>query len=163
MTGYTDKLRAVARRLLSEGQVDVFIGYREGSRPLVHHPVVITRAAQADTLVWDAHCALNLANYVVGRPERVGIVATGCVSRNLVPLIQEHQIARERLYIVGVPCTGMLDRSAILQRFADREVTGVTQAGDRLAIELADGREELAAGEFRARNCRTCAHPNPVI
>jgi formate dehydrogenase subunit beta len=127
VTGYTDKLRAAARRLLSEGKVDCFIGYRQGSVPLVHHPVVITRAEQADTLVWDENCALNLANYVIGRKDRVGIVATGCVSRNLVILIQEHQVTRDQLHIVGVPCTGMRD------------------------------------GEGIARNCRICAHHNPVI
>jgi len=183
VTGYTEKLRAAARRLLSEEKVDCFIGYREGSVPMVHHPVVITRAEQADSLVWDANCALNLANYVIGRKDRIGIVATGCVSRNLATLIQEHQVTREQLHIVGVPCTGMLDRSAIVKKIGERhagqEITGVCLNGNKVTVTLAGerggrsgrggsgerggGSEELPYQDFLARNCRICAHHNPVI
>lgn len=163
MTGTTEKLRAAARRLLSEGKVDCFIGYRRGSLPLVHYPVVITKPEQADDLVWDPSCAMNLANYVIGRTDRIGIVATGCVSRNLATLIQEHQVTRERLYILGVPCGGMLDRGALLRRFAGREISGVEYDGDRFALTFTGGREELAMADHLARNCRTCAHHNPVI
>ncbi len=167
MTGYTDKLRAAARRLLDEKKVDCFIGYRAGSVPLVHHPVVITRPEQADSLVWDANCAINLANFVVGRKGSIGIVATGCVSRNLVTLIQEHQVARDQLHIVGVPCTGMLDRSAIAKKIAEkhagREITGARLNGEKLVITVEGGSEELRYQDFLARNCRICAHHNPVI
>ncbi len=163
MTGYTEELRAAARRLLSEGKVDCFIGFRPGSLPLVPRPVVITRAEQAETLVWDPSCALNLATYVVGRAGRIGIVATGCVSRNLVTLIREHQIERERLHIVGVACTGMVDRGAIARTYPGRAILGVGGNGAGLTVTLADGREELSTHEVLARNCRICAHHNPVI
>lgn len=163
VTGYTDKLRATARRLLSEGRVDCFIGYRPGSVPLVQHPVVITRPEQADTLGWDASCALNLANYIIGRRDRIGIVATGCVSRNLVTLIQEHQVERERLYIVGVACTGMVDRGAVLKRCEGRELTGARFNGGSVAVLWEGGGAEVACKDVLARNCRICAHHNPVI
>jgi len=164
VTGYTEKLRTVARRLLSEGKVDCFIGYAQGSVPMIHRPVVITEPGQADSLVWDPCCGLNLAGYIIGRKDRIGIASTGCVSRNLVTLIQENQVQREQLHIVGICCTGMLDRPGIIRRFEGREITGISHSGDSFSVECADGsREELPVAGFLARNCRICAHHNPVI
>lgn len=163
MTDYTDRLRAAARRLLGEGRVDCFIGYRRGSLPLAAQPAILTRAEQADSLIWDPSCGMNLAHYAVGRADRIGIVATGCVSRSLVALALENQVARERLHIVGVPCTGMLDAGALRRRFPGREAAAAAYEGPRVTIAFADGNEELAVAENLARPCRTCAHPNPVV
>ena len=41
MKSYTEKIREAARRLLSEEKVDVFIGFRKGSVPMMNEPVLI--------------------------------------------------------------------------------------------------------------------------
>jgi formate dehydrogenase (coenzyme F420) beta subunit len=103
-------------KLLEKGTVDVFIGYKKGSVPMMNEPVLIKDPDPKRALHWDSHCGLNLCNYLTKRTDRIGIVANGCNSRNIVTHIVENQIKREQLYIVGIPCTGMIDHRAVKGR-----------------------------------------------
>ena len=95
MQQYTEKIRERARKLLEEGKVDLFIGYRKGSVAMMNRPVLIRRPEETELLWWDSHCALNLCNYLTGRSERMGVLATGCNSRNIVNHLVENQLKRE--------------------------------------------------------------------
>ena len=55
------------------------------------------RPAEVEQLVWDSHCGINLANYLTDRKEKIGIVAKGCDSRNIVTHMIENKIKREQL------------------------------------------------------------------
>lgn len=81
---------------------------------MMNQPVLISNADQVDILYWDSNCGLNLCNYLTGRTDRIGIVANGCNSRNIVTHITENQISRDQLYIVGIPCKGMIDHRAVI-------------------------------------------------
>jgi formate dehydrogenase subunit beta len=115
--GQTEKeIRKIAARLLEEGKVDAVIGYRQGSLPHITQAVMARTPDQAAELVFNRHCRLNLAAYLT--PERLGkgrvaVVAKGCDSRNMVIQIQENRYPREDIYVIGVPCTGMLDKTAL--------------------------------------------------
>jgi formate dehydrogenase subunit beta len=113
MREYAERIRERARELLAEGKVEVFIGYRKGSVAMMNQPVLIRHAEQAELLHWDSHCGLNLCKYLTKRTEKIGVVATGCNSRNMVTHILENQVKREQLYIIGIPCTGMIDHRAV--------------------------------------------------
>jgi len=113
MLGYTEKIRQAAQKLLEDKAVDVFIGYRKGTVPMMNEPVLISEGEEADNLYWDSFCGLNLCNYLTKRTDRIGILATGCNSRNIVTHIIEKQIKRDQLHIVGIPCTGMIDHRAV--------------------------------------------------
>jgi ferredoxin len=162
MIEYTQKIRETAKRLLESKAVDCFIGYTQGSVPLVQRPTIITDAAQADTLVWDSNCALNLANYLPGRKDKVGILATGCASRNIQVHLQENQIKREQLVIVGVPCTGMIDHRAVRKLAAGREILSVVESGDSVTVTGDGFAETLKKADILQSNCATCQHRNPV-
>ncbi|MFH1242705.1 MAG: 4Fe-4S ferredoxin [Pseudomonadota bacterium] len=163
MIEYTERVRETARRLLGEGKVEVFIGYRKGTLPMVNQPVIISAPEKADILYWDSHCGLNLCNYLTGRKEKIGIVANGCNSRNIVTHIIENQIRRDQLHIVGIPCTGMIDHRAVLRAVRHREIMGVQEDGDRFSVKGKDYEETFRKRDFLQRNCTTCTHHNPVI
>ncbi len=116
MLNYIEKIREISERLLTEGRVDAVIGYEKGSAPAVNRPCIIREAGEVDRLVWDSNCRLNLSTYLSGRTEKIGIVAKGCDSRNIVNLILENRVKREDLVIIGIPCKGMNDRHGVLQR-----------------------------------------------
>ncbi len=162
MTAYTDKIREIAKRLLAEKKVDMVIGFRKGSLPLLHQPCMATSPEAADELVWDSCCSLNLANYLTDRKERIGIVAKGCDSRNIVTHILENKIKREQLYIIGVPCTGMIDRHKICAMF-DSEITAVKEEGDSLTVSGDGFSKTLSKPEMLRDNCAACTHRNPVL
>ena len=78
MLEYKDKIREISARLLKECQVDMVIGFRKGSMPMMNEPCVVRSAEEVDTLVWDSNCGINLANYLTDRKEKIGIIAKGC-------------------------------------------------------------------------------------
>jgi len=163
MVGYTEKIRETAERLLQDKKVDVFIGYKKGTVPMMHEPVLISDPQKAKILYWDSFCSLNLCNYLTKREEKkIGVLATGCNSRNMVTHVIENQIKREQLYIVGIPCTGMIDHRAVLRALGDAEILEVIEDGERFTVKGNDFEEVFEKKDFLQSNCRVCGHRNPV-
>ena len=163
MIEYGEKIREIALKLLKNKEVDVFIGYKKGTVPMMNEPVLITDPDQVETLYWDSFCALNLCNYLTKRTDKIGIVATGCNSRNIATHIVENQIKRDQLYIVGVPCEGMIDHRAVMRTIKQREITDFREEGDRFTVVGKDFEETFEKKTFLQNNCATCTHRNPVI
>ena len=162
MREYTEKIREVAKRLLKAGKVDVFIGYKKGTVPMMNEPVLIYDPEKTDILYWDSNCGLNLCNYLTKRADMIGITANGCNSRNIVTHIIENQIKRDQLYIVGIPCTGMIDIQAVNRAVKYKEICSVEEIDGQFVVK-GDGFEETFDKEkFLQKNCAVCAHRNPV-
>ncbi len=115
MSDITTAIRQKTRELLESKQVDCVIGYETGPKGRAR-PIFVYDPADADRLIFDATCVHNLVNYLHDKkkprkrgepPPRVAIVAKPCDSRAVNVLLAEQQIARERVYIIGVACEGM--------------------------------------------------------
>ncbi len=163
MSQLARELRERARRLLSEGEVRLVIGFEKGSLPLRSRPALVRRAADADRLVWDGFCEASLARYLPKIKERTAIVAKGCDSRAVVELIKENQITREQIFIIGVSCNGMIERARIAPILETGALVIDDESGGRLVIRK-DGQEEiLERREFLHDHCAACVHPDPVL
>ncbi len=163
MLEYTEKIRETAEKLLKDGKVDVFIGYKKGSVPFMNEPVLISDPEKVELLYWDSSCGLNLCNYLTKRTDKIGIVANGCNSRNLVTHIIENQIKRDQLYVVGLPCTGMIDHRAVMRAVKHKEILDVRENGDKFTVRGRDFEETFEKAKFLRTNCAICTHRNPVI
>lgn len=163
MLEYGNKIRETAKKLLTEGKVDVFIGYKKGSVPMMNEPVLIKDPEETDLLYWDSHCGLNLANYLTKRTDKIGIAANGCNARNIVTHITENQINRDQLYIVGIPCEGMIDHRAVSRAVKGRDITSVEEKGDQFTVKGPGYEETFEKKNFLRSNCAICRHRNPVI
>lgn len=162
MIGYTPKIREIAKRLLESCRVDMVIGFRKGSVPMMNEPCVVRRPGDVDQLIWDSHCGINLANYLTDRKEKIAVVAKGCDSRNIVTHILENKIKREQLVIIGVPCRGMIDKRKVA-KIAKNEVLSADESDNALSIKTAGGDMPFAKADNLQANCRVCRHRNPVI
>ncbi len=162
MAEYIEKIKEISERLLKDAQVEMIVGFKKGSMPMMNEPCFVKDAADVSKLVWDSNCGINLANYTTNRTEKIGIVAKGCDSRNLVTHIIENKIKREQLVIIGVPCTGMIDKRAIRNMFKG-EVTSVVEAGEKLTVSGTDFSETVDKKDVLQDNCAICIHRNPVI
>ena len=162
MLEYTDKIREIARRLLKECQVDMVIGFQKGTMPMMNEPCFIKRPEDVDRLVWDSNCGINLANYLTDRKEKIGVVAKGCDSRNIVTHIIENKIKRDQLYIIGVPCKGMIDKRQITAAY-EGEITEVTEKDGSIVIKGRGFDGVLKKADVMQENCAVCTHRNPVI
>ena len=162
MLEYTDKIKETAGKLLKDGKVDVFIGYKKGTIPMMNEPVLIRDPDKVDILYWDSNCGLNLCNYLTNRTDKIGIVANGCNSRNIVTHITENQISRDQLYIVGIPCTGIVDHRAVKKAVDNREILDFQENGDKFTVKGRNFEETFNTKDFLQSNCVTCTHRNPV-
>ncbi len=163
MIEYTAAIRETARKLLQDGTVDVFISYKKGTVPMMNEPVLIADPDKVNALYWDSFCGMNLCNYLTKRTDRIGIVANGCNSRNIVTHITENQISRDQLYIVGLPCTGMIDHRAVQRAVGQKEILDVEEVGETFTVKGNDIEKTFDKKDFLQRNCAVCTHRNPVI
>jgi len=114
----TEAIQGEARRILSQGIVSAVVGYAAARRKGSAQPVVITDAARADELIFSVACVNNLAVYLtkakkeIPKAGKIGIVVKGCDLKALVGLMGESQLKREDLYLIGVPCAGVLASTA---------------------------------------------------
>lgn len=182
---YTKQIREIAARLFTEDRIDVFVGYRSTGFDENQVPVIISSAGETEKLVFTDKSVFNLTNYLKRehtRNKRVGMVVKGCDSRSLNLLLTESQVKREKLYIVGIACEGVVDESGNKMQncvecmFPDPviadEILGDTHE-QRSYIINADI-QELAAKELTERRawfeevfencirCNACRHSCPL-
>ena len=162
MISYTDKIKKISAKLLKDCTVEMVIGFRKGTVPMMNEPHLVKTPEDVDKLVWDSNCGINLANYLTDRRGKIGIIAKGCDSRNIVTHIIENKIKREQLIIIGAPCTGMMDRRKISAMF-EGEIDEVIETENDITICGNDFKENLKKADVLQQNCSVCIHRNPVI
>ncbi|HOC31806.1 MAG: Fe-S oxidoreductase [Armatimonadetes bacterium] len=105
------ELQDLARTLLSDGTVQVVIGWEDG--PTGARPVFVTSPEGADKLIFDTRCVHNLATFLsprrshVARLGKAAVVVKGCDARAVAMLLRESQIKREDIVLIGVRCGGV--------------------------------------------------------
>lgn len=162
MKDISTEIREVANKLLKEKKVDVVLGFKLGTIPLISAPSVVRNEEDAANLHWNRFCRVNLANYLPKRTDRVAVIAKGCDSRSIVGMIIENQIKRESLYIIGVPCTGMISRKKVISMFGHPEVEMIEE-DNQVIIKTADKEITVSLIDILQDNCQGCMHRNPAI
>jgi NAD-dependent dihydropyrimidine dehydrogenase PreA subunit len=137
------------------------IGFRQGTLPMMNEPYFAKTPQDVQNLIWDSNCGINLANYLTNRTEKIGIIAKGCDSRNIVTHIIENKIKREQLVIIGVPCQGMIDKRKINSMF-DGEILDVIEDENNITVRGYGFEKLLNKKDVLQQNCALCIHRNPV-
>jgi ferredoxin len=107
-------IQAEAKRILAEEQVSAVIGYAAARRKGSAQPIIINNADDAAKLIFTPASVNNLALYLtkakkdIPKKGKIGIVVKGCDLKAIVGLLGEAQLKREELYLIGVPCAGVL-------------------------------------------------------
>jgi formate dehydrogenase subunit beta len=159
---YTAKIKEISERVLKEEKVEMVIGFRKGTVPMMNEPCFVKTPEDVKELVWDSNCGINLANYLTDRKEKIGIIAKGCDSRNIVTHIIENKIKREQLFIIGVPCKGMIDKNKITSMF-EKEINEVSEDKENIIVKGEGFEKTLNKNDELQENCKICIHRNPVI
>lgn len=156
-------VRQEAARLLKESRVKVVIGFESGTQPLRARPIFITNPNEIDKLTLSGMAQNNLAVYLTRRPkgEKIAIICRGCESRAIRALIIEHQYNRELLYLIGVPCSGILDWRKIEAEVGEKVISAVEEAG-KVVVSTPQGEYHFQRSQLLHESCAYCRHPNPV-
>ena len=157
------ELRREARKLLEEGKVDHIVGFARGSLKFTATPLITREKEDVASLVINPFIVNNLAKFLTEVPGRVGIVTKGCDSRSVVSLIQDNQVIREDVVIIGVPCSGLIDIAKVEKLVnKDRdEIDDITLQGEKVAVSIGGQKTELPTKEVLFEHCLGCESPTP--
>ncbi len=157
------KLRSSARDLLEQGKVDTIIGYEAGSLKFTTTPLITGDKEDTDRLVINPFIVNNLSVFLGEIVGKAGIVARGCDSRSIVSLIQDKQLARENVFIIGVPCHGIIDLDKV-EKLTGRdrdELDDIALSGDKAIITVDGNKKEYPAKDILRDDCLSCDQPVP--
>jgi len=105
-----DDIKKIARELFTSGKVNAVLGYVSinGQRT---KPFLATKPEETDNFIINKYILNNLTVYLTKKEilkyGKIGIFAKGCDVKAIVALLQESQIKREVVYIVGINCNGV--------------------------------------------------------
>ncbi|HJO93494.1 MAG TPA: Coenzyme F420 hydrogenase/dehydrogenase, beta subunit C-terminal domain [Victivallales bacterium] len=157
------KLRETARALLEKKEVDTVIGYEKDDMPLRMVPCFISKPEDVGRLVWNPLCENNLTKYLVKRAEKTAVIAKSCDVKSIIVLINEKQIKRDKIIIIGMPCNGVIDRQKI-HNYLDNEEINEAEIGDNIIkIKCDDFIKDLKISDFIHKSCLECQQRNPVL
>ncbi len=180
----TENLQNIVKSLIDQGKVKYVIGWelndkRSQPSPLFVesedelHDLVISEVYTPNVVVFinDEMARVKAAEDLYKRgkgeePDRrpVGVVVRGCDGRSLAKLIQENIVPRESVYIIGVPCKGVVDpRKA--RKIAGKKGKGSLEESNGKIIVSINGEkvEEMDKKDLLADKCLECDYPNPPV
>jgi formate dehydrogenase subunit beta len=125
---------------------------------------LITKDKEAAArLVINPFIVNNLSAFLGEIEGKVGIVAKPCDVRSIVSLIQDKQITRDKVVIIGVPCAGIIDLDKV-EKLAGKdrdEIDDITRAGNKVAVTISGNKKEYAAKDVLTDDCLSCNLPMP--
>jgi coenzyme F420-reducing hydrogenase beta subunit len=168
MKATSEEVQANVKKLFEEGTVDRFIGYEAGSDSLHVTPCFLKSGEQASRLVWNPLCANNLSKYLLDFKDidgKVGILVKGCDSRSVVELLKQNQIDRDKVFIIGIPCTGVVDPDKVIEAVggSPAEVVEVADADGAFTVNLKSGTKKMEKEKLLRDECLVCKYPTPTI
>ena len=147
---------------LDKGDIEVFIGWEAGTDALQATPAFVRDAKDVGDLIWDPTCENNLVAFLPRyRGKKVGIMVKGCDSRAIIGLMQEGQLQREDLRIVGASCPGVVDANKVagLLGVGVEDLEVVRVEADQVIV----GEKAVPVAQVRYDLCLSCDRHNPII
>ncbi len=124
-----------AREYLESGKVSRVLGWERGEMPWDRTPAVFD-ARNISNLKYDGFCGPNLSKYLVAQSANEGTVLAflkPCDTWSYNQLATEHRIDPEKIYVVGVGCSGKIDVEKI-RRAGIKGILDITEEGDLLCV-----------------------------
>jgi ferredoxin len=162
-----EHIREFAAKALNDGRVDYFIGWKQGHNASEVIPAFVKDQAEVDQLLWNELCHHNLVTFLKrNMPDpagaKIGVCVKGCDSRTLVALLQEELVDKDKIYVVGVPCDGIVDRRKLEKEFAD-ELVAISCSDGKVSVTTRNGSEkEFAKETVLLDACTRCRYPNAL-
>lgn len=137
----SEQLRDKAKELLKSKAVEVIIGYKKASCGVLAVPAFIFNEIDADKLIFDAYCVYNLSSYLKDfSGKKAAIVAKACDVKSIIVLLQENQLKRDDVFIIGAECRGVIDEKKL-------------SSGDR------GGQDAISVSP----KCKSCKNASPLL
>ena len=167
-----EELIARAIELLRDGTVTRVLGWRKGEFLYDVTPDVFTDPDDLkENFVYDDFNGENLSKYLIKQSvekEKILVFLKPCDTYSFNQLITEHRIIRDRVYIIGVPCDGMLD----IENIRANKITGIesiergtadSEGNSEITFTTIYGTEKLPLDKALAERCVSCKSRKHVV
>ena len=161
------ELQNKIKELISNKTLDLVIGWGNGSMPLVSTPMFIKSEADAEKVIFDPTCRNNLATYLtkdkrrLGKDyEKIGIVVKGCDARSVVLYVTENQVRRDQVFLIGVPCHGVIEKKKIFDLTEGREVLEKKIIGEKITLKGREFEITVPLHDVLSDSCLGCRYPD---
>lgn len=179
MQNIGDQIKDIAKGLFEKGEIDLFIGYEAALEPFRSRPYFIrskegTVDNPVDKLTWNSFCSNNLSVFLPKLFEidprsrqkdpkpRVAIVAKACDLRSIVSLSKENQASRDNLVLIGVPCSGMIDRKKVEELVPGDEILTLEESDEGITVNTRNGKTvKVGREDVLQECCIECRTPSP--
>ena len=155
-----DILIEKAKELLNNGTVNRVLGWKEGEFAYDVTPAVFDSVEELDGFVYNDFCGANFSKYLVKETRkgegRVLVFLKPCDTYSFNQLLTEHRFDREKVYVVGIPCDGMLSVNNIKQIAGDG-ILSITSNSDVVEVDtLYNGKVTVPYDKALAERCAVC-------
>jgi formate dehydrogenase (coenzyme F420) beta subunit len=174
MSDMEQKLKDELNGLFDSGRINLAAGFENRGLPGRTGIKFIDSKAGTDKLVWNSFCANNIAatlpRLFVRDPQakgpkvfpKIAVAAKGCDARSITGLIAENQIPRENVVVIGMPCSGMIERRKLEALYPGDEIKSVVENGDSVDLTTSGGKKAKIKKEgVLSDACLECVHPAP--
>ena len=125
-----------AAALLEEGAVSCVLGWKKGEFDYDITPAMFKDAAALEEFVWNDFCGANFSKYLISKTGKcegkILVFLKPCDTYSFNQLLTEHRFDREKVYVVGVPCEGMVDIEKI--KAVTGEGIAAVECGEQIAV-----------------------------
>ncbi len=158
-----DSMREIAASLLREKAVKFILGQEKGSLPLKSRPIFIDKEDDVKKLTWNEFTDLNLVSFIPKTGDKIGIILKSCDIKSLIVLLNENQLKRENIIIIGMPCMGLLDKKKIELELNGKEITKYEMRDSEISVFGRDFEKTFQKSSILLENCKYCDTRIPVL
>ena len=170
------KLQDAVKKTVSRKDVKYVVGYKKGTYGSQVTPCFAYEPEDSEGFIFSPFCVHNLAVFPMleekpplrrgQEPDdrKIGVVVKGCDSRAIVQIIQEKGLEREKVVIIGIPCTGVIDPKKFKKMFPEtKENLEIKDEDDKFVIKVDGKTKKVPKNELMPDKCLTCQYPTPLI
>ena len=170
------QLKDAVKKTIDRKDVKYVVGYEKGTYGFQATPCFAYKPEDADKFIFSPLCVHNLSVFPMleekpplrkgEEPDtrKIGVVVKGCDSRAIVQIIQEKGLDRDKVVIIGIPCTGVVDPKKIEAKFPGHiKNIEVKDEDDKFVITVDGKTQKIPKEELIPEKCKTCEYPTPVL
>lgn len=157
-------IREKAASLLRDGTVARVLAWKKGELGYDVTPAVFSSEDQLSELVYNGFCGANMSKYAVKESRKEGKTAVflkPCDTYSFNQLLCEHRILRDNIYVVGIPCEGMLDEGKL--KALVPELLGAEDNGENVCLSGYDGTKTVPKAQLLSERCENCKSRRHVV
>lgn len=145
--------------LLADGTVTKVLGWKTGDFIYDVTPSIFS-LGETEDLVYTSFCGANLSKYLIDACKaqtegKLLVLLKPCDTYSFNQLLTEHRIDRDKIYVIGVGCKGMLDIEKI-KAMGIKGVTKVIDSGEELDIKTIYGDKTCKREDALLEKCLCC-------